>query len=145
MHKRIGTRLFIGSGLFMSVWVAAAPSYAAQPISGRWLTVEGKAIVEIASCGNSMCGRITRIVKPTPGRPHTDIQNPDPKLRGKPLEGLAILSGFGDIGAHWKGTIYDPESGKSYNSKVSRNGDGTLKVQGCIAFFCKTQIWTPMK
>ncbi len=145
MLKRIGTRLFMGSGLFLSALIAATPSHAAQPISGRWLTVEGKAIVEIASCGNSVCGRIARIVKPTPGRPHTDTNNPDPKLRNKPLEGLAILSSFSDAGAHWKGTIYDPESGKSYNSKVSRNGDGTLKVQGCIAFFCKTQTWTPMK
>jgi uncharacterized protein (DUF2147 family) len=140
-----GRRLFMGSGLFLGALIAASPAYAAQPINGRWLTVEGKAIVEIASCGRSVCGRITKIVKPTPGRPHTDIENPDPKLRGKPLEGLAILSDFSDAGSQWKGTIYDPESGKSYNSKVSRNSDGTLKVQGCIAFFCKTQTWTPLR
>lgn len=79
MPKRISPGLFAGTGLFIAALIAAAPSHAAQPISGRWLTVEGKAIVEIASCGNGLCGRITRIVKPTPGRPHTDINNPDVK------------------------------------------------------------------
>ena len=59
--------------------------------------------------------------------------------------GLPLLTGFGDAGSHWKGTIYDPESGKSYTSKISRNADGTLKVQGCIAFFCKTQTWTAVR
>lgn len=125
--------------------LAAVPAQAAQPIIGRWATVEGKAIVQIATCGRTLCGRIERIVKPTPGRPQTDIKNPDPAQRSKPLAGLALLTGFEDAGDIWKGTIYDPESGKSYNSKVSRNADGTLKVQGCIAFFCKTQIWTPVR
>lgn len=124
---------------------AAMPAQAAQPITGRWATVNGKAVVEIAPCGRTLCGRIERIVKPTPGRPQTDISNPDPALRSKPLVGLALLTGFRDAGDLWKGAIYDPESGKSYNSKVSRNANGTLKVQGCIAFFCKTQIWTPLR
>lgn len=138
------------SGLFaifapIAFFATALPAQAAQPITGRWATVDGKAIVQIAPCGKNLCGRIERIVKPTPGRPQTDIKNPDPALRSKPLTGLALLSGFTDAGDVWKGTIYDPESGKSYNSKVSRNPDGMLKVQGCIAFFCKTQIWTPVR
>lgn len=136
----IAITLFTGAAL-----AATAPLHAAQPIGGRWATVDGKAIVQIATCGNSVCGRIVKIVKPTPGRSHNDVKNPDPALRNRPIEGLAILSGFSDNGSHWKGTIYDPESGKSYASKVSRNGDGTLKVQGCIAFFCKTQTWTAMR
>ncbi len=139
-RKTIATGFFMGAAL-----AAAAPVHAAEPIGGRWSTVDGKAIVQIAPCGASVCGRIVKIVKPTPGRPHTDFKNPDPAQRGRPLEGLAILSNFSDGGSHWKGTIYDPESGKSYASKVSRNADGTLKVQGCIAFFCKTQTWTPAR
>ncbi|MGC4251802.1 MAG: DUF2147 domain-containing protein [Sphingobium sp.] len=130
---------------FIASLATVTPAQAAQPITGRWATVDGKAIVQIAPCGRNICGRIERIVKPTPGRPQTDINNPDPALRSRPLARLALLSGFSDAGAIWKGTIYDPESGKSYNSKVSRNPDGTLKVQGCIAFFCKTQTWTAVR
>lgn len=125
--------------------LVSAPAQAAQPITGRWATVDGKAIVQIAPCGREMCGKIEKIVKPTPGRPQTDIKNPDAALRSKPLTGLALLSGFREDGDLWKGTIYDPESGKSYSSKVSRNANGTLKVQGCVAFFCKTQTWTPVR
>ncbi len=121
------------------------PAYAAQPVIGRWATVEAKAIVHIAQCGKSLCGKIEKILKPTPGRPNTDVENADPALRSRPLVGLPLLTGFGDAGSHWKGTIYDPESGKSYTSKISRNADGTLKVQGCIAFFCKTQTWTAVR
>lgn len=129
----------------LTLAATAMPAHAAQPIAGRWATVDGKAIVAIAPCGKQMCGRIEKIVKPTPGRPQTDINNPNAALRSKPLVGLALLSDFRDAGDIWKGTIYDPESGKSYNSKVSRNPNGTLKVQGCIAFFCKTQTWTPIR
>jgi uncharacterized protein (DUF2147 family) len=123
----------------------ALPAQAAEPVTGRWATVEGKAIVQIAPCGKQLCGRIEKILKPTPGRAHTDTSNPDPALRSRPLVGLPLLTGFSDSGSHWKGTIYDPESGKSYTSKMSRNKDGTLKVQGCIAFFCKTQTWTAVR
>ncbi|BBF69489.1 MULTISPECIES: DUF2147 domain-containing protein [Sphingomonadaceae] len=130
----------------LSAAFAAMPAQAAQPVTGRWATVDGKAIVQIAPCGRHLCGKIEKIVKPTPGRPQTDIKNPDAALRSKPLVGLALLTGFEDAGDQWKGTIYDPESGKSYTSKLTRNGDGTLKVQGCIAsFLCKTQTWTPVR
>ncbi|KEQ55247.1 DUF2147 domain-containing protein [Sphingobium chlorophenolicum] len=138
---RIATR----AALFILPLSAALPAQAAQSIAGRWATVEGKAIVQIAPCGKTLCGRIEKILKPTPGRPQTDIKNPDPTQRAKPLTGLALLTGFEDAGDLWKGSIYDPESGKTYNSKVSRNGDGTLKVQGCVMFFCKTQTWTPVR
>ncbi|MGW8203938.1 DUF2147 domain-containing protein [Sphingomonas bisphenolicum] len=130
----------------LSAAFALMPAQAAQPVTGRWATVDGKAIVQIAPCGRHLCGKIEKIVKPTPGRPQTDIKNPDAALRSKPLVGLALLTGFEDAGDQWKGTIYDPESGKSYTSKLTRNGDGTLKVQGCIAsFLCKTQTWTPVR
>ncbi|MGT2514360.1 hypothetical protein ACVOMT_09105 [Sphingomonas panni] len=28
---------------------------------------------------------------------------------------------------------------------MSKNADGSLKVQGCIAFFCQTQVWKPAR
>ena len=127
------------------VTLTALPAQAAQPVAGRWITVDGKAIVNIAPCGKALCGKIEKILKPTPGRAPTDTENSDPALRSRPLVGLPLLTDFSDAGEHWKGTIYDPESGKSYTSKVSRNANGTLKVQGCIAFFCKTQTWTAVR
>ena len=122
----------------------AAPAFAAAPIAGRWVTVEGDSIVTIAPCGARdarLCGRITTFLKRPPTADPVDGKNPDPALRGRPILGLAVLSGFTDQGKDWRGRIYDPRSGKSYKSILSRNADGTLKVQGCIAFLCRTQVW----
>lgn len=137
--------LFCGAALAGASLFLAAPAQAAQPITGNWLTEEGKALVQIGPCGKAVCGKIVKVLKHTPGRPGTDIANPDPKLRSRSIEGLSILTDFADAGSLWKGNIYDPESGKTYSSKLTRNPDGTLKVQGCIMFFCKTQTWRPAK
>lgn len=120
----------------------AAPAQAATPIAGRWLTEEGNAVVTIAPCGPATCGRITRLIKGPPSGPPVDRNNPDKALRGRPLEGLAVLTGFTDAGEDWRGRIYDPKSGRTYRSVVRREPDGSLKVQGCVAFFCRTQRWT---
>lgn len=125
--------------------LTAGAADAATPVGGRWLTEEGNAVVTIGACGAAICGRITRLIKGPPSGPPVDRNNPDAKLRGRPLEGLAILTGFTDAGDDWRGRIYDPKSGKTYKSILRREADGSLKVQGCIAFFCRTQRWTPAR
>ena len=124
---------------------APASADAATPIAGRWMTEEKTAIVTVGPCGSNVCGRLTTLLKQPPSGPPVDSNNPDPALRRRPLEGLVILSGFADKGDDWRGKIYDPKSGKTYKSILKRESDGTLKVQGCIAFFCRTQRWTPLK
>lgn len=125
--------------------IAASPLCAATPITGHWLTADKNSVVEIAECGPRLCGKVAKVIKPTPGRPTVDANNPNPALRKRPIIGLPILTDVSDTGSVWGGTIYDPRSGKSYRSKVAKNADGTLNVQGCIAFFCQTQVWTPAK
>ena len=121
----------------LATGAAAAPA----PVAGHWLTEGGKAVVEIAPCGSQLCGRIVRLLKPAPGRPQTDLQNPDASLRGRPLLGLAFLTGFAPAGDRWRGRIYDPESGRTYRSELIGSG-AALKVKGCLGPFCRTQTWT---
>lgn len=129
----------------LALALIAAPAAAADPIAGRWYTVERDSIITVGPCGRALCGRITRFLK-APATPNpVDRNNPDPSLRARPVLGLAVLSGFTDSGKDWRGRIYDPRSGKSYRSIVSRNADGTLKVQGCVAVFCRTQVWAPAR
>ena len=61
--------------------------------------------------------------------------------------GLPLLVGFRPAGTNaWDGgTIYDPEGGKVYKSKMQLEGADTLKVDGCVLFFCETQTWTRYK
>lgn len=122
----------------------ATPALAAAPVSGRWLTDDGKGIVEIGACGESVCGRIIRVLADTGGAT-TDSNNPDPTLRSRPLIGLNILSGFKDSGKIWEGKIYSPERGQTYRSELIRQANGTLQVKGCVGPFCQTKVWKPVK
>jgi len=124
---------------------AAPPAHGAASVSGLWLTTEKDSIVEIAPCGGALCGRIARILKPNPDGPPRDINNPDPALRSRPIQGLPILTGFRDSGRNWEGTAYDPRAGKSYRSYLTLLRDGTLEVKGCIGPFCRTKSWTPAR
>lgn len=126
--------------LLLAALFAATPAIA-QPVTGRWLTEGGKGIVAIAPCGPALCGKVERILARDAKANQTDSNNPDPKLRSRPIVGINILSGFVADGKQWKGRIYDPESGKSYRSIVERGPGDTLKVKGCIAFLCQTQTW----
>ena len=128
-------------GLLAALAFPAAAS-AAQPVTGRWITDDGKAVVTIADCGGTVCGRITRVLAPTPNGPPVDANNPDPSLRKRPILGLPVLTGFFADGADWKGRIYSPEEGKTYRSVMTRAGPDKIAVKGCILIFCKTQTWT---
>ena len=137
------SRRLLVTALAASLLPAAAD--AATPIAGRWVTQDGSGIVTVGPCGSTVCGRLTTILKARPGAAATDVNNAEPKLRSRPIQGLPILSNFVEKGDDWRGTIYDPRNGKSYKSIVARNADGTLNVKGCIAFFCQTQVWRPAR
>jgi uncharacterized protein (DUF2147 family) len=129
----------------MLVLSLATGAQAAQPIAGKWITEDGSALVQLGPCSAASCGRIVTVLKPRPGAPATDVNNPDANLRNRTIVGLPILSGFSDAGSDWRGRIYDPRTGKTYKSIVARSPDGTLKVKGCIAFLCQTQTWKPAR
>ncbi len=136
-------RLPVAAAALSLALLAAAPAQAAAPVTGKWLTAEGDSIIEIGNCGGTVCGRVLRVLKKMPnGQAPIDRNNPDPKLRTRAVEGIYILSGFTDGGSSWKGKIYDPKSGKTYSSYLTRNANGTLKVQGCVAFICQAFTWT---
>src|SRR3569623_1028231 len=107
----------------------------AQSIQGLWLNDDHKGLVRIAPCGRYLCGTIEKVLNKDPNAPKTDIHNPDPTLRSRPIVGMPVLTGFSCSGGSWKGgRAYDPESGKSYKSYLELNPDGSLKVSGCILF-----------
>lgn len=123
------------------LWSGA--SAASPGIEGAWLTDDHKAIVAIRPCGRAMCGYIDKVLNKDPSVPRTDVENSDPRLRGRPILGLPVLTGFTPAGSVWKGgRAYDPKTGRSYRSTLGLNGDGSLKVTGCILFICQSQRWT---
>lgn len=136
-----------GRALTLALLVAGAqPLAAAEPIKGRWITEARDAVVEIAPCGGQKwCGRIVKfLVPPETGPDARDVNNADPARRGRRIMGLAILTGFAPDGAIWRGQIYDPRRGRTFESTLDRKG-AALNVQGCLGPFCQTQVWTRAK
>ena len=131
----------IAAGLGLAALVPAA--FAAEPITGRWVTAEQDAVIVIAPCGKALCGTIERfLVAPPQGNDQRDINNPDAaKRKRRLLATTPILSAFTQESDLWRGQIYDPKSGKTYRSVVRRKGPNVLEVKGCIGPFCQTQVW----
>lgn len=126
----------------LTLFAAAQPAYAADPIKGQWYTKGKRALVTIISCGDKVCGNLTEMFEKPKDGVSTDVNNSDPKLRNRKLIGLPVLTGFTEDGTKWRGRIYDPESGNTYRSVVERLNPTTLKVEGCVAFICRKEIWT---
>jgi uncharacterized protein (DUF2147 family) len=122
---------------------AAAPA----DVAGTWKTQTRNGVVEITHCGQSICGRLVGSDKLNTEPGLKDVNNKDPKLRARPLKGLALLWGFQGSGAKWDGgQIYNPDDGGTYKSTVTLADANTLKVRGCIVWpLCKTQSWTRLR
>jgi len=125
--------------------LAAAPAFAADPVEGEWLTQGGTAKVRIGACPakpERICGNISWLRNPADAKA-TDSNNPDPKLKTRLIMGLPMIRDFKQQAAgRWSGgKIYDPNSGKTYDSRISLNPNGTLKVEGCILVVCQAQTW----
>jgi uncharacterized protein (DUF2147 family) len=124
-------------------WASAAPG-----LNGLWLDQAGRAAIDIEPCGASICGTIAWLKEPltAEGKTKLDIHNTQESLQSRKICGLTMLYGFAPDGADgWKnGYIYDPSSGKTYNSSIHLAPDGTLTVRGYVEFswLGKTQIWT---
>jgi uncharacterized protein (DUF2147 family) len=130
----------LAAGLALAV---AAPALA-DPVEGEWLIQDKSGTVRIAACparADLMCGTISSVKDKTKTQ---DANNPDPALRSRPLIGLPIIRDFKQVApGRWTGgKIYDPKTGKTYDSKMSLNANGSLKVAGCVLIVCQAQTWT---
>jgi len=137
-------RALFSAIILTTTTIASGSALAAPaPITGKWKTQDKDAIVTVAKCGASLCGRISKfLVAPPGGAGQKDINNPKKALRKRTLLGLAVLTGFKPDGVQWRGRIYDPKSGKSYRSVMYKTKSGQLKVKGCILIACQSQTWT---
>ena len=93
-----------------------------------------------------MCGRIYWLRKPpSGGAPKRDQNNPDATLRDRPLCGLRILTGFrpGKAPSWFSGYIYNPNDGRTFNSTIHVEDDGSIKIRGFVgvSLFGKTVEW----
>ncbi len=126
-----------------------ANAQAENKILGLWYNTEKTAQVEIIKSGADFIGKIVWLKEPNPnGQPATDKENPDSKLKQRPLMGLALLKGLKYSGGMWKGgEIYDPKTGKTYSCEVKLKSNSILEVKGYLgfSFVGRTVEWTRVK
>lgn len=117
----------------------------ADPI-GTWLTEGGKSRVKIETCESGLCGMIVWLKNPVnaAGEDVEDANNADESLRKRKLIGIELMSGFTEArpGRWTGGRIYNPEDGRTYDSRLAEQDANTLTVRGCVLFICKAQTWT---
>ncbi|MCG8493899.1 MAG: DUF2147 domain-containing protein [Sneathiellales bacterium] len=135
--------------LLSTMFLFAVTQAQAAEVVGIWETVEGKSHVKIDKCGDKFCGEIIWLKEPNDknGKPKTDINNQNENLRGRQIVGIQLLKDLKQIKANeWdNGEIYNPEDGNTYSSEMTLLSDSKLKVEGCVLFLCKEQIWTRKK
>mgnify|MGYP005750538813 FL=1 len=135
--------------VYLFLGLSQASAQTESSILGVWYNTEKTAQVEILKAGSEYIGKIVWLKEPIrDGKPATDQENSDPKLRSRPLMGLNILEGLKYSGGIWKGgEIYDPKSGKTYSCEVKLKSSDILEVKGYLgfSFVGRTVEWTKAK
>ena len=121
--------------IFAALVLSATGALAADPAIGMWKSEPGETggyiHVAITSCGDALCGEIKDVV----GNDNRTIIGRDIIL-GMQSKGNGKYAG---------GTIWAPDTDKTYSSKMTLKGDA-LVVKGCVAvFLCRGQNWTRLK
>ncbi|GAA0259340.1 hypothetical protein LNAOJCKE_2681 [Methylorubrum aminovorans] len=135
--------------LSLAALLASSSAFAApKDLSGTWLTGDGRAKIRIDRCGpagSNACGKVVWLKSPADdaGAPRTDVKNPDPKKRVRPIIGLTLLDNLKPEDAGFAGEIYNADEGKIYQVSLERESDAELNVQGCmLKVLCGSQTWT---
>jgi uncharacterized protein (DUF2147 family) len=111
-------------------------------IVGNWMTADKTTIVQIMKSGNNYIGKLIWSKQ----KNRKDHLNPDEGKKEKYLLNSLILTKFEHDGdqSYINGEIYDPNSGKTYDSNLTLVSKNRLKVQGYvgITMFGRSSEWT---
>ncbi len=122
--------------LFVLLGASPTPAARADAVQGAW-SAPGNGVIEIASCGPSLCGRIVGVER-KPGEPMpTDVH-------GVSQCGLMIISTDRAAGdGSWFGKVTDPRNGRIYRAKLWVDGSGDLRLRGYLGVpqFGRTLKW----
>jgi uncharacterized protein (DUF2147 family) len=114
----------------------AAPPTAATPI-GTWQNPKRSITVRIEMCGSELCGKIVAA--------SAEAQSDARDAGVANLIGTELLRDYRQSGpGRWSGTVYVPDMGRSFSSRIVQQAPNTLRISGCLVagFLCKSQDWT---
>ena len=124
----------------------SATAWSQEAPLGRWITASGNLEVEIATCGQALCGTVTQVFgNRSMSRDGQEMKAADTR----PAMGMKILQNFvaetleDQRTTRWEGEIYNRENGKTYACLMWLNADGSLQVRPYVglSLFGRTQTW----
>lgn len=129
---------------------AETASSASGPL-GRWVTASGNLEVEVAPCGDALCGTVVKVLaNRSMSREGAEMKPADAR---DPM-GMQVLSGFvpseyeevggARVPVEWKGQIYNREDAKTFRCIMSLGEQGELLLHGYVGipWFGRTSAWT---
>ena len=126
----------------LSVFGVFAAQAANTPLpTGRFITANHEAVIQIAPCGGGLCGQIVGIL----------LDHPNDAMplawTGRPQCGMVILQtapAGGTGGTVWAGSLLDPRSGNVYQARIKLDNFRRLLLHGYVGLpiFGETQVWT---
>ncbi len=115
-----------------ALMLAAPLAHAGADPTGVWLNDTGRGAIEIAPCGDRLCGHVVW------------VKDAADAAKGC---GKQIIGGVKSVGGdRWdNGWIYSPEKKRNYDVELKRLDNGNLRVTGYagVKFLSKTMIWKP--
>jgi uncharacterized protein (DUF2147 family) len=119
------------SGLSLAMvatFAMLSPVCAAEPY-GKWVRPSNGAQVDFYNCGGKLCGKVVD------------------KGASSARVGTVIVSGAAKTGANeWKGSLLNPDDGKTYKGVISLVGADGLSLKGCaLGIFCQGETWRRVK
>lgn len=128
-------RFTLTAGLVLALSSAA---FAADPLIGDWRTAKddngNSGLIRVAPCGSKLCGTLIQSYD-SAGKPFKSEE------RGRQIITQTVSTGNGV----YKGKVYSPDRGKTYNSKLKLSGN-KLAVSGCILGICRNGgTWVKVK
>jgi uncharacterized protein (DUF2147 family) len=113
----------------------ASPVHA---LSGRWITQSGNLEIEIAPCGEALCGTTVKILA------NHSMSSPGVEDSNPARPGLEVLRDLAPDGENrWDGHIFNRENGKTYRCRLTLLSSGDLEVRPYVGLpiFGQSQIW----
>ena len=149
---------FVCAAMLLAILCSLCTAHATEEgdaILGQWLTADGKSHLEFALKRGKYVATVVWLKEPNfpegdpeAGQPRHDRENPKKELQSRPCLGMNVVINFVYAGKkkYTGGTVYNPETGKTYRAKMTLKGK-KLRVRGFIGtpLLGRTTTWTRCK
>jgi uncharacterized protein (DUF2147 family) len=123
------------TGFSILLALADAQPTAHPAIEGLWKNPIGSAIIAIAPCGDSLCGKVVWASK----RGQREVSRTTSNIVG-----TFVLTALQPSGRAWAGRLFVPDDNIHVSAKLQLIAPRQLKLTGCAfaGLFCRSQVWT---